>query len=81
LSNIPEDLFSGLTKLHRINLSNNNLSSVPESLFSGFANLRVIDLHGNDLFCNPAVQSVVTLYVDNNDLLSCELLYSSMHGT
>ena len=49
LSELPEDVFDGLSKVKLLLLHNNELSALPEDVFDGLANLETLSLYSNEL--------------------------------
>jgi len=75
LGGVPENLFSGLSNLQKIDLADNRLSSVPADLFSDLTNLQVIYLNKNSLSSVPeglfsGLSKLRYIYLGNNSLSS-----------
>ncbi|MFH1644709.1 MAG: leucine-rich repeat domain-containing protein, partial [bacterium] len=51
---LPEGILKGLTKVQRLDLSNNQLQVLPEGIFKGLTNLVTLSLYNNQLQKLPA---------------------------
>ncbi len=71
---LDEDVFSSLTMLEDLNLSNTKLSALPSALFDGLAALEVLDLRTNALVTTlpgdllGGLTALDELYINNNAL-------------
>ena len=73
LTALPSDVFSGLSTLGNLTLSDNSLGSLPEDVFSGLTALKTLELKGNDLTALPdevfsGLSSLNVLRLEDNDL-------------
>ncbi|XP_078677882.1 uncharacterized protein LOC144914180 [Branchiostoma floridae x Branchiostoma belcheri] len=71
LSNIRPGVFSSLTNLHKLYLSNNQLRSadIPREAFLGLVNLQDLDLANNSLTTIPhSPPSLQYLHLESNDI-------------
>jgi len=74
LTDLPEDIFQGLTALQYLYLEKNQLSRLPKGLFQGLTELRWIDLSENQLSSLPGglfqglSNSLRTLHLTQNQL-------------
>ena len=74
ISELPIDIFQGLSKTQHIRLEYNDLSELPEGLFDGLTTLRSINLHGNNFTSLPyktfkgLENCVQTIYLSENQI-------------
>lgn len=71
LTELPIDIFKGLTNLQGIDLSNNRLTQLPPTIFSGLNNLRDLSLTSNLLTQLPpnifnGLNNLILLSIDHN---------------
>ena len=73
LTALPSDVFSGLSKLGNLALSNNSLGSLRADVFSGLTALSSLQLQANDLTSLPAglftgLTALEVIRLEDNDL-------------
>ena len=69
MSELPADIFSGLSNLEKLDLDFNELSELPADIFSGLSNLEELELSQNDLEELP-----ISIFDDLDNLKKLHLL-------